>query len=340
MKRIGLITVLIAFMLKFASGQTINVSGTVKTADGDALHLAFVQDKQFKNGAYTDSSGNFSLTVSPNSKLKVGCKGFRDTLININNQTTFAIVLRPAVNIVASRSNITPEADDHNDINFEAFSGGTKHNDEASKPLADKYGLVQGAIFPVFIHKEATQGSRYLFNTWVHGYVINARDSMIQNPALFFNYDKMDGSLLLTKDRHSAIAVYKENIKSFTLFNDLNQPSTFTMVPEIDKTHYVQVIASGNNYNVYKAVTTRFIQSNYKNDGVASTGNNFDLYQDDFTYYVLNVKTSQLQKVSLRKKVLKQAFGGDESKADTYFKANNGDIDDNYLASLSDYMNK
>jgi hypothetical protein len=356
MRRIGLLAFLVAGIIRFASAQTINISGTVKTGDGDALHLAFVQDKQYKYGAYTDSLGGFSLAVNPYSKLKVSCGGFRDTLIDINNQTTFAVVLKPLVNIVAGRSNITPQADDHNDINFAAFSGGTTR-DEPSVPnhkevytdrstgrsatlTSGSYDMAQGAIFPVFTHKEETQGSRYLFNTWVHGYVVNAKDSIIQSPLLWFNYDKMSGGLLLTKDKHAAIEVYRENVKFFTLFDALNQPSTFTMAPEIDKTHYVQVIASGNNYKIYKAVSTKFIKSNYESDGLASTGNNFDLYQDEFTYYILNVKTNQLQKIGLKKKALKQAFAADETKADSYFKTNDSDIDDNYLASLGDYMNK
>jgi len=375
MKKIGLIAFLVAAVTEFASAQTINITGSVKTGDGDALHLAFVQDKQYKYGAYTDSLGNFALAVNPYSKLKVSCRGFKDTLISINNQSAFIVVLEPIVNIVASRSNITPQADDHNDINFAAFSDPLMYDvpsfpddkpvvsvsrpfspagseQSAAKPLHSQrgpsttnytsgfYDMAQGAIFPVFIHKEETQGSRYLFNTWVHGYVINSRDSLIQNPSLFFNYDKMGGGLLLTKNKHAAIEVYRENVKSFTLFDALNQPSTFAKVPEIDKTHYVQVIASGNNYKIYKSVTTKFIKSDYHSDGLASTGNNFDLYEDEFTYYILNVKTNQLAKIALKKKALKQAFVADENKANNYFKSNDGDIDDSYLASLGDYMNK
>ncbi len=343
MRRISFIAFIVAGTIGFASAQTINISGTVKTGDGDALHLAFVQDKQYKYGAYTDSLGNFALTANPNSKLKVTCYGFRDTLININNQTSFAIVLRPLVNITAGRSNITPQADDHNDISFQTLSEGMVQGGQASssnKARANNFGLVQGTIVTVFMHKEATQGSRYLFNTWVHGYVVNSRDSVIQSPTALFNYDKMDGSLLLTSDKHVVIAVDKENVTSFTLFDDRNQPSTFTLVPEIDKIHYVQVISTGNNYKIYKAVNTRFIKSNYQYDGIGSTGNNFDLYQDDFTYYVLNVKTNQMQKISLKKKALKQAFVADGTKADDYFKNNNRDVDESYLASLGDYMNK
>src|ERR1700757_5168926 len=107
MGRIGLLLLLLAGSIKLASAQTIGITGTVKTADGDALHLAFVQDKQYKNGVYTDSLGSFSLTVYPNSKLSVSCAGFRDTLINVDGKTVFSVILKPVVNIVASRVTTT-----------------------------------------------------------------------------------------------------------------------------------------------------------------------------------------------------------------------------------------
>jgi len=355
MKKMILLVLLVTGMMTFASAQNISISGTVKTGDGDALHLAFVQDQQYKNGVYTDSTGSFSLTVYANSKLKVVCRGFRDTLVSVNNQTVFAIVMKPVVNITAKRSGI-PEAANPTDgislvtmrdemmLNEPGVPGSKRHfNAPGVGPTTSRavqLDMGQGSIYPVFIHKEATQGSRYLFDTWVHGYILNAADSIIQSPELFFNYDKMGGSLLLSKDKHAAIELYRENVKSFTLFDALNQPSTYAMVPDIDKGHYTQVLSSGNNYKIYKAVKTRFELANYVSDGVASSGNNFDSYQDEYTYYILNVKTNQLQKISLKKKALKQAFAADGNKADGYFKTNDADIDDNYLASLGDYMNK
>ena len=45
-------------------------------------------------------------------------------------------------------------------------------------------------------------------------------------------------------------------------------------------------------------------------------------------------------KIAPRKKALKEVFNADQGKIDQYFKTNNGDIDDNYLKDLGDYMNK
>jgi len=356
MKKFGLLILFIVGVGKFSSAQTINISGTVKTGDGDALHLAFVQDKLYKNGVYTDSLGNFGLAVNPNSKLHVTCRGFRDTLININNRTSFLIVLEPLVHITATRSNIPPVTDPNRNINVLTLT------DEVSQILSNPPGFKrlayvtpqgekvyavgnyldasQGAIFPIFTHKEETKGSRYFVNGWVHGYVVNSSDSLIQRPEFFYNYDKMSGDVLLTQDKVSAIAVYHEKIKSFTLFDALNQPHTFTLVPDIDKTHYVQIISDGSTYKIYKLTKTKFIASNYHSDGIASTGNPYDEFQDDDSYFVVYAKTNQVQKLALKKKAIKQAFAADENKVTAYLQANDGDIDENYLHDFGDYMNK
>jgi len=369
------------FSLNFALAQTISISGTVKTQDGDALHLAFVQDRITKSGAYTDSLGNFSLAANPDSKLRISCFGFKDTLISINNRTSFAIVLRPSVNITANKAADAPASDNINQrtltdqvnldnavrnvttqhltpppppqptvseanvakvkANLYAVPLGASVSDGHPMQQPNDVALSQGSIYPVFTHKEATEGSRYLFGDWVHGYVLNSKDSIIQSPVLFFNYDKIGGSLLLSKDKHSAVAVYNELIKTFTLVDQLNQQYTFTLVPEIDKTHFVQIIASGNSYKIYKTIKTKFVAADYSTNGIASTGNAFDSFQDEFTYYILNVKTNSLQKLPLKKKAIKEVFAQEPDKLNKFMGENSGSsIDDSYLASLGDYMNK
>jgi hypothetical protein len=200
--------------------------------------------------------------------------------------------------------------------------------------------ITQGDAIATFRQKEETQGSRIFFKNFVHGYVITSEDSLIEDPTFLLDYDKIGGKLLLTKNRVTVIEVDADKVKSFTLFDELNQPYIFTMENDIDRKHFVQVIADGPVYKIYKKIKTKFVASNYVSDGVASSGNDYDEYEDEFIYYLLNVKTGKLQPIGLKKKVLKQAFAADEAKADGYFKTNDGDIDDNYLVALGDYMNK
>jgi len=328
--------------------ENIYITGTVQTKQGDPLRYAFVQDKLTKSAVYTDSLGSFTLQVNANSKLGVTCTGFNDTLIDVKNRTSFLIRLSYK-NAANGQSNIPDPTKTTDNINLATLRDQLILNGPDAAQSRSGGGntgkglnvdMAQGSVFPVIHQKEATQGSRYLLGDWVHGYVVNSKDSIIQNPGFFFNYDKMGGGLLLTKDQHEAIEIYRETIKSFTLFDALNQRYTFTTVPEIDKSHYVQVISSGNNYKIYKLTKTKFEAANYVSDGVASSGNNFDSYVDEGVYYVLDVKTNQLQPLALKKKALKQVFASQADKLNKFMAANSGDIDDAYLVDLGDYMNK
>lgn len=332
MKKNILILLLLTFILGSAKAQTITATGSVRDAKGNPLHYAFVQDKKAKNGTYTDSLGMFSLTVSPTSKLFVTCAGFKDETIDINNKTDFAVVLN--LSGIATTNPEENSAAPVNNIVRNSFSDQINLGGPASY-------TGQGSIIPTFSIKEETKGSRYFFDKWQHGYVVNAKDSIIQNTGIMFNYDKMGGGLLLTQDRHSAIEVNREAVKSFTLYNNMNMPFTFANVQAIDKNHYVEVLATGKKYQIYKAIKTKFEKSDYHTDGVSSSGNQYDEYVDDGTYYVIKGTDGQPLKISLKKKSLKETFSTDADKLNQYMTEHSSDdMDDNYLKGLGDYLNQ
>jgi hypothetical protein len=322
---------------QLAMAQTTTVTGNVKDTQGDPLHFAFVQDSQ-KHGAYTDSLGNFSLELSPNATLRVNCAGYRDTTFVVNNSTNLAIVMSPAANGPAPT--VAAEANAANQQSVKSTLGDAMTLQNANLAVATQFDAAAGATLPVFMPKEETVGSRYLIKGWSHGYVINSKDATVQNPGFLFAYDKMGGGLLLTKDRSSAVEINKDLVKSFTLYDNVNRAYTFERVPQIDDNHYVEVVASGNKYKIYKAIKTRFEKANYSSDGVMSSGNNYDEYVDEDTYYVYNVQTNALQKIALKKKAIKEAFAKDDDKVNKFMSDNSGDIDDNYLSNLGSYMNE
>ncbi len=194
--------------------------------------------------------------------------------------------------------------------------------------------LFQGGIVPMSANTTDTKGSRYLFSHWVSGFVVSPQDSVYKNPAYTFNYDKVDGILLLSQDKQQAIAVDKSRIKRFTLNSTPDSAITFESVPAIDKTNYVELVADGKKYKVYKSLTTIFTKANYHSDGMSSTGNNYDEYADKYAYYVLNTQTSQVQPLALKKKAIKSVFASEGKKVDDFFSANDGDINDDFLKNL------
>jgi len=332
MKKYSLFIFLFVAISSIANAQTITATGMVKDSLGDPLHFAFVQDKQEKTGAFTDSLGNFTIQVNPNGILRINCAGYKEAEVNVGNKTNFSIVLNflPGVTV----NGVVTESAQRQILK-------STFNDAINLQAGSQFDASAGAIIPVFQPKEETVGSRYLLKGWVHGYVINSKDSIVQNPNFQFEYDKMGGGLLLTKDKTSAIEIDRDLVKSFTLYDNANVPYTFENVPQIDKTHYVEVVASGNKYKIYKAIKTNFEKSNYTTDGLSSTGNNYDEYVDEKTYYVYNVQTNALQKITLKKKVLKDTFAKDGDKINKFMSDHSSDtIDDTYLSSLGSYMNE
>ncbi|MGN6177720.1 MAG: carboxypeptidase-like regulatory domain-containing protein [Mucilaginibacter sp.] len=321
-----------------AIAQTTTITGTVRNPQGDPLHFAFVQNDQ-KQGAFTDSLGNFSIAAATNSMLHVNCAGYRDTSVVVTGQQNVNITLFEAVSISAKVSSVAGAANQANTANVKSTMG-----DEItlqSSVSSNAFDAARGAMLPVFNPKEETQGSRYLLKGWVHGFVVNTKGETVQDPHFMFAYDKMGGGLLITKDKQSAIEIDRSLVKSFTLYDNADNVYTFENMPLIDKFHYVQLISTGNKYKIYKAIKTTFEKANYTTDGVMSDGHNYDLYTDNATYYVLNMQTNALKKIDLKRKAIKETFAADASRLNKFMSDHSSDdIDDNYLAGLGAYMNE
>jgi hypothetical protein len=331
MKKIKSILPVLLLVGQFVNAQTIKISGTVSNKTGNPLHYAFVQDKQMKNGAYTDETGSFTLDANPQSKLRINCAGYNDTTINIDNKTSFTIALSQAIGVIAAPI-ANGSSTGATNIVENSFRDQVNLN---GPPLA----AVQGTIFPVFTVKEETRGSRYMLPGWGHGFVVNSKDSLIQRKDFEFNYDKTTGALLLTQDGRSAIEVDKGLVKSFTLYGPEGAQYNFENVPAISKNRYVMVVEEGDKYKIYKLISTEFVKSDYSTNGLTTSGNPYDEFVDKAKYYIVG-KSGVPQEVSLRKKALKQAFAEDGAKADQYFQTNSSSIDENYLRGMGEYMNR
>jgi hypothetical protein len=114
----------------------------------------------------------------------------------------------------------------------------------------------------------------------------------------------------------------------------------FEKFAAIDNAHFLQVLSTGKKYKIYKLIKTKFVKADYVNTGVTQHGNDYDEYIDDADYYVVDIQANQQQKLSLKKKSIKDAFPKEADKVNKYLSDNSGRIDDNYLSKLADYMNQ
>jgi iron complex outermembrane receptor protein len=94
MKRLFSFVCTIVAIVQTVNAQTINVQGTIKNEKGIALPFVFVQEKQSKSAIYTDSLGNFNISVNSPSTLQFSLNGYGDTSIGVNKNTSLQVVLR------------------------------------------------------------------------------------------------------------------------------------------------------------------------------------------------------------------------------------------------------
>lgn len=315
---------LVLFLLLFAAGRVVaqntTVSGTVENDHGLPVRHAFIYDPQTKNAAYSDSTGAFTLTDGTSSQLNVNARGYVNTTTNAG-QTSLKITLKTDPNASAA-----PAKTDI-DQAFKTSDGYTISSAVAS------WGATSTDTRDVV-------GSRFLFNKWVPGYVIRANGDVAEDPNILFNYDKMKGDLYYNENGKVSVND-KNSIKGFMLESPQDQPVRFEMMTGISSDLYSIVLSSGPDYKIFKLIKTEYIPSDYKTNGLSSSGNKYDEYADTYTYYVMNMKTMAYQPVQLRKKSIKEVFASEANKLNSFMTAHSSDkIDEEYLKALGDALNQ
>lgn len=311
--KVFLFTLLTFLTLQAAEAQVSTITGSVQDEETTRLlHFVFIKDSKYGNSTFSDSLGNFTIALHPDSKISFRIEGYRDTLIAAGKLGQGAQVQ------LQSAAKVPIETID------------------LSMPIAVNES---GLVAPV-LRRNDIVGSRYMFKTFVHGFFTDTLNNQIYSPYYLFDYEKQSGFLLLTADKKHVQELMKDQIKSFTLYDNKDQSYHFEKVPEIDKVHFVQVLAKGRKYRIYKLIKTSFIPSEISHGAMGDRGNPYDEYVDNTDYYLMDVQSKHLEKLSLRKRALKESFANETAKVDKFISDNSGDIDDNYLGKLGDYMNQ
>lgn len=300
-----------ALGIQTATAQNNIIKGSVQGESGKLLHFVLVADNKYNNVAFTDSVGDFTIATHPDSKLLFQLDGYRDTLIDANTiSQNQQVSLTSTVKLPIETTNL-----------------GVTTTITADGRVA------------IARRNPTLVGSRYLFDTFAPGYFIYTSDKKYYNQRCLFNYEKVSGFVLLTVDRQSVKEVDRDQIKSFTVYDKTDRRYDFEQVPEIDKFHYLQVLASGSKYKIYKLIKTSFAASGVAHTASGDIGQGSDQYSDEAEYYVLNVQTNQVQKIELKKRALKQAFQKEAEKVNKFMSENNGNLNDDFLGELGTVVN-
>jgi hypothetical protein len=304
----------------YSFGQTIFIRGTVKDGQGNPIPLAFVRDAKHYYATYADSVGSFLLKADPSSTLVAIAANYADTKVKIDNKATINIVM---VKGVASSTNTAANS-------IGAGNAGASAAFLNNQPVVNQSGA--STAIKAGFNQEATKGSPYLFANWVHGFAIGTGDSLLYDISNLYNYDKISGNLLFTKDLNSIMQVNKQGIKYFSLFNGKLHPAVFESAPSVNGKPFIEVMLSTPKYKIYKQTDTKLQRANFHTDGVIESGNRYDEYQDAVHYYFVKLPADKPKQFSLKKKNLKELLGADADK----FISAQGDreVDDDYLRDL------
>ena len=85
---------------QLAFAQTKAVTGIVTDSKGEALIGVSVVEEGTSNGTITDLDGNFSISVSPNAKLRISYIGYLAQEISIGGQSHFNIIMKDNTEIL------------------------------------------------------------------------------------------------------------------------------------------------------------------------------------------------------------------------------------------------
>ena len=352
------------FISILATAQTKTINGIIKDDKGAVVPYAVIQIKGTNKGINADSAGTFSLHVKPNAVLLVNAMGYETASINVGQLNSVSVILKTNssnLNDVTVESQLSTKSDyssrrtattmiedftKTNNVNNSnpGLSPGTyllPGGVELTIANGGGANLYTGQALPVFTHKEDTKGSKYMFDQWVRGSAINSSNQIISNEKYWFNYDKISRRLLVTEDKMSVVEVSKNNLNGFTLLDKNKNELVFEKLDLIDPNNFmIQLLKDTAGYSLYKSIQTKFIHSNYRSDGLTESGNNYDEYADEYTYYILFPGGKQFSKVELKKKSIKEVLIKEEKKVKSFFAQHGSDdLDEFFLMALVASLN-
>ena len=335
----------------------IVVTGTVSDNSGGVLPGASITIRGQRSGTTSDNSGFFRIRVQPGASICVNAVGFRgDTVMVGDGVIRLDIVLEPRVRllegIVVTGTDQKAVGNDPMHVMVTRSAGATiseflqsemsfngqtivtpyKMDTKTGMPTvkdpnasyltntpANTYYRMSAV--PSFTIKEDVKGSRYLLgDRWGQGVVVTADDSLVDNRALRYNFDKIQQKLYATKDLATVIELDEQHIKAFAI-RDGDSLMIFDRVGAIDSSRYFLVIVAAveGKYSLYRDIRTKFAKSDYHSDGMTETGTPYDEYVDNNSYFLVLPGGLRSRRLEMRKKYLKEIIPEEKIKVDEFF---------------------
>ncbi len=374
MKKILFFVVLNFVAINGLFSQTTNLNNCISGTILDVRNSPIAQASIVINGknisTTSDSHGKFKFCFSLNDTIVISAVGYNKKFATFKSyKTPVDILLTDKLNkfdsvsvstqIKTNKSEVLTQIQQNNishgledfktsqNLNYgTSYSSGIRSTStgkmEAFHSISDKPTgtFYNGASIPIFTSKDDTKGSRYLLASWSKGAIISQDGSKLQNDNWQFNFDKIDNHLLLLKNSASVIELDDNVINSFSL-NSNGTDFNFEKIPLLNNRFFQVILSSESKLKLIRSVKTKFVKANYVTTGLTESGNNYDEYVDEFTYYVYFPSLKSFKSFELRKKSIKQVFIDYKDQVNEYFgKNSDADINETFIKGLVESLNK
>jgi CarboxypepD_reg-like domain len=336
--------------------QVLSIRGKITDSSGKPVVAASITLKNANRGTSSDLLGIFSLQIKPKSTLLVSAIGFVDTTFIVYDNEPLNITLatqtkamKEVVISKVNREQILAEAIDefmkesayrNSTFEFSSLQNFFHPNMGGGVTSINRANLNYGVMLPVFSHKEDAKGSRYLLSRFVGGIIIDQNYNIIADSMRPLNYDKIDRRLMVAVGDNKYLAVDKEKVIAFA-FKVGDTSFVFLNVPILNNKDYFLLIATGPKYSAFKLITTKFTKSSYQNNGLVETGNNFDEFVDEQTYYYVDQLSNKGGTFELKKKSIMEVFTIEKEKTNAHFAEHTADqVNDQSIGNFITYLNK
>ena len=172
-----------------------------------------------------------------------------------------------------------------------------------------------------------------------HGVIVDKKMQIFNDSTYTFNYDKLTGILILTRDGRSYTELDNKLLTAFAV-QDQDTSFIFMKVPIIDTENFYSLVALGNQYGVYRSVKTKLVRSDYFTSGLIERGNNYDEYIDDLKYFLVDYINRRAYMFTLDRKSIRRAIPFARSFLSKYLLQHRRDaLNEEFLVNLMEYMN-
>jgi hypothetical protein len=196
-------------------------------------------------------------------------------------------------------------------------------------------------MLPLINNKDDAKGSPFLATHWMRGVVelSDHRRLPAQNDVLFFNYDKMNGRLIVRNTAHKEWSYPIDSISGFEL-TDSGRVYSFEKVSvHGHPVLLTPLVRSEKGYCLYKRLFTKIVPQNYVDYGYTNTGKKYDEYVDFYQYYLIYPDRQTIKKFFLFDSSIRNAYKAESDQWHAFASQHSGAYTEENVVAITESIN-